>query len=109
MQHIASAGYVATSFRTLPRFNVVLAKTMRDAVDAFAHAERPAILAGGTDLPARFNEGFAPTDLIDISRVEALRTIEVKDGALRIGAAVTHAVGSLHPDVVRSIPGRSRS
>ena len=94
-----------TSFRTLPRFRVVRARALDEAVAALASAERPAVLAGGTDLPARFNEGFAPSDLIDISRLDDMRRIEVRDDALIIGAAVTHADGSTDPLVARHLPG----
>ena len=105
MRHVATAGYVPTSFRTLPRFRLVRAGSVSEAVAALSAAETPAVLAGGTDLPARFNEGFAPSDLIDISRLDVLREIKVQDDALHIGAAVTHTAGSTHPAVHRLIPG----
>lgn len=105
MKHVTTAGYVPTSFRTLPRFRLVRARTIDEAVAALSEATNPAVLAGGTDLPARFNEGFTPSDLIDISRLDALRQIEVRDGALHIGATVTHAAGSTHFDIQRLIPG----
>ena len=105
MRHVASAGYVSTSFRTLPRFRLVRARSVDEAVTALGEAETPAVLAGGTDLPARFNEGFAPSDVVDLSRLDMLRQIDVREGALHIGAAVTHSAGSTHPDVMRLIPG----
>ncbi len=105
MKHVVTAGYVSTSFRTLPRFRVVRAIAIDEAVAALSDATNPAVLAGGTDLPARFNEGFTPSDLIDISRLDALRTIEIRDETLHIGATVTHVAGSTHPEVKRLIPG----
>lgn len=105
MKHVAAAGYVPTSFRTLPRFRLVRARAIDEAVAALSEAANPAVLAGGTDLPACFNEGFMPSDLIDVSRLEVLRGIDVRDGALQIGAAVTHAMGSTHAEVRRVIPG----
>ena len=104
MQHTAS-GYVATSFRTLPRFRAHRVSTVAEAVNAIAMAERPAILAGGTDLPASFNEGFQPTDVIDISRVAELQQIARDGDRLSIGAAVTHAVGASDALISQSIPG----
>lgn len=65
------------------------------------------MLAGGTDLPASFNEGFQPTDVVDVSRITELRTI-VNDGKqLSIGACVTHAIGACDPIVATAIPGFS--
>jgi carbon-monoxide dehydrogenase medium subunit len=101
---VATAGFIPTSFSTLPRFRLVRAANVAAALTALGDAERPAILAGGTDLPARFNEGFAPTDLVDVSRVAALRDIMVTDRGIEIGATVTHAAGSTHPVLHRHLP-----
>ena len=105
MRYFAGSGLSATSFRTVPRFRLIQAVNVDEAVSALAAAERPAVLAGGTDLPARFNEGFAPSDVIDIARLEPLREVRVDHQQLVIGAAVTHAVGCDHPLVRRHIPG----
>jgi aerobic carbon-monoxide dehydrogenase medium subunit len=109
MQLVPSAGYIPTSFRTLPRLSVSRPATIADAVKALVGEERPAVLAGGTDLPARFNEGFAPTGLVDISRIDALRTVAVEGTALTIGAAVTHAEGSTHELIGRSLPSFAKA
>jgi aerobic carbon-monoxide dehydrogenase medium subunit len=105
VRHVATAGFVPTSFRTLPRFCLVRARTVVDAVAALSASRAPAILAGGTDLPARFNEGFAPSDLIEISQIRELHQIQIREGVLEIGAAVTHAAGCTHADVRAAIPG----
>ena len=68
-----------------------------------------AVLAGGTDLPARFNEGFAPALVVDISRIDDLRRIGLSDGAIEIGAAVTHAAGSSDPLVRQHLPAFARA
>ena len=109
MKLVDTAGLVSSSFRTLPRFRVVRAASLADAVGALAAADRPAVLAGGTDLPARFNEGFSPDVLVDVSRIDALWTIEISDGALAIGAAVTHAEGARHPLIVERLPSFGRA
>jgi carbon-monoxide dehydrogenase medium subunit len=101
---VAAAGFVPTSFRTVPRFHLVRARTIAEAVTAIGDAHEPAVLAGGTDLPARFNEGFAPSDLIDISQIGALREVKLADGAIEIGALVTHAAGSSHALIARHLP-----
>lgn len=104
MRLVSTAGYIATSFRTLPRFNVARSASIAEAVSALDVSMRPAVLAGGTDLPARFNEGFSPSDLIDISKVSALRQIKLSDNALEIGATVTHAVGCTDPLIRGHLP-----
>jgi carbon-monoxide dehydrogenase medium subunit len=104
MRLVAPAGFVPTSFRTLPRFNLVCARSIAEAVAAIDGAKEPAVLAGGTDLPARFNEGFAPSDLIDISRIDALRQIRLADDSLEIGATVTHASGAVHALIAQHLP-----
>lgn len=49
------------------------------------------VLAGGTDLMLGVRAGKEFTTLINISRVEELRGIHVRDGALEVGATVTVA------------------
>ena len=104
-----TAGFIASSFGTLPRFRLVRATTVAEALDALASADDVAILAGGTDLPARFNEGFAPSTVVDISRIEPLQRIELRDGALVIGAGVTHAFGATHPLIREHLPSFGRA
>jgi carbon-monoxide dehydrogenase medium subunit len=49
------------------------------------------VLAGGTFLGILVNQGFAdPPALLAIGGVPELRSLEVRDGELRIGAMVTH-------------------
>ena len=109
MRLVETAGFVASSFRTLPRFRLVRATGVAEALDALASAPDVAILAGGTDLPARFNEGFAPSTVVDISRIEPLKRIEHRDGALVIGAGVTHADGAIHPLIREHLPSFGRA
>ena len=105
MNRIATAGDIATSFRTLPRFRLVQAVSVTEAVAALAAADRPAVLAGGTDLPARFNEGFAPSVLVDVSAVSDLHRVHLANDCLVIGAAITHENGATHPLVRQHLPG----
>ena len=83
--------------------------TIAEAVAAIADNEAPAVLAGGTDLPARFNEGFCPSTLVDISRIEELQKVTLTNGTIRIGAAVTHAAGCAHPLVREKLPSFARA
>src|ERR1700677_4595049 len=90
-------GLISTSFRTIGDVAVIRPRSLEDAVAALMqHPVPPAILAGGTDMVARFNEGFNPR------RVLAL----ADDGEiLRIGALVTHAQGSASETVRHAVPG----
>lgn len=73
-------------------FEVVTAKDSRHAVALLAeHAPSVKVLAGGTDLMADLKfSNHVPNALVDISRVEELRTIAITDDGLSIGTLVTH-------------------
>lgn len=104
MQQIPTAGLIATSFATLPHFALTRARSVAEAVDSLANASAPAILAGGTDLPAQFNEGFAPSHLIDITKLDDLRQIRLTRDAIEIGALVTHQRGITDPILRDTFP-----
>lgn len=70
------------------------AQTVDQAVEFLAEADGEAhIIAGGVALGALLNERlFDPVWLIDISRIEELKSIErTRDGGVRIGALATHS------------------
>ena len=68
----------------------VSAQSLDEALSALAAGARP--VAGGTDLVVGARQGKSPLpeSLVAIHRVEELRGITVSDGALRLGALVTH-------------------
>lgn len=69
------------------------ARTAAEAVAGLAEADGEAhVIAGGVALVILMNEGLLqPSWLIDVSRAAELQGIDVADdGAIRIGAAVTH-------------------
>lgn len=70
--------------------STTIARTVADAIDAMVAGARP--IAGGSDLMVALRQdvGVAPR-LVAIDRIDALGRIEIADGGLRIGAAVTHA------------------
>jgi len=74
-------------------FGYVAAKDVTDAVALLAeHGTGAKVLAGGTDLLADLK--FAPHHpdiIVDISRLDELKDIEVADDGLHIGALVTHS------------------
>src|SRR3954462_12623457 len=75
-------------------FEFYAAKDSTDAVALLAkHAPSAKVLAGGTDLLADLK--FAPAShhpavVVDISRADDLRTLEVTDAGLPLGALLTH-------------------
>ena len=77
-------------------FEVVSAKDAEHAVALLAqHAptSRVKVLAGGTDLLADLKfapASHAPDIVVDISRADDLRRLELTDEGLVIGALVTH-------------------
>lgn len=74
-------------------------ETVREAVDLLAEWSGQArIVAGGTDLVLQLKRGERQAVcLIDISRIVGMRGIEESDGAITLGAAVTHAEAAASP------------
>jgi carbon-monoxide dehydrogenase medium subunit len=104
MKFVSAAGFIPTSARSLPAFGLRRPTSIAEAVHAFDDAKQPMFLAGGTDLPAQFNEGFTPINVIDLERVAELREIKLAGDALEIGATVTHASGSTHALIKQHLP-----
>jgi CO/xanthine dehydrogenase FAD-binding subunit len=62
-------------------------------------------LAGGTDLMTAFNAGVLNgIKVLDLSRMEAWRGVEVQGGVARIGSLATHAMIESHPVLLRRLP-----
>ena len=77
------------------------------AVDLLAGAKGDCrILAGGTDLLVRMHSDMAdPDTVLDIKRIDSLRTISQEDGGWRIGAAVPAAEMGENDGLVADWPG----
>lgn len=105
MQSIPTAGLISTTAGNLPPFGLLRPGHVDEVIAALGTQPRPVLMAGGTDLVAAFNEGLMPGTLIDLSRIESLRRIEVTGHELRIGAAVTHAVGCADERLAQHAPG----
>jgi len=74
------------------------------------HGEDARILAGGQSLMAMLNMRLAaPEVLIDISRLDSLRSISVVDDALQVGAAVTQNELLLWPQLMEIQPLLARA
>ncbi len=105
MEIVESAGLLPTSARSLTPLRLYQPKTVSDALIALAQSHHPVLLAGGSDLVAQYNEGVTPTELVDISGLDDLKNITLEGSTLRIGALVTHYLGSTHELVEKTIPG----
>ena len=77
----------------IPPFDYKTPNAIGEAIDLLWKTDGKAkIIAGGTDLVIGLRNGdHTPQLIIDITRIEALRKIEEKNGAISIGAAVTHS------------------
>jgi CO/xanthine dehydrogenase FAD-binding subunit len=81
----------------------VAAESVEEALAALADGARP--VAGGTDLVVGARQGKAPLpeSLVAIHRVAELRGLDGSDGALRLGALVTHEEIAGHPLVLERL------
>lgn len=105
MELVAAAGLVPTSARSLRRLKLIQPRSIEATLAALRDADDPVLLAGGSDLVARFNEGLDPQELVTLAQVAELQTITADSQSLRIGAMVTHADGSGHAALRRQAPG----
>jgi carbon-monoxide dehydrogenase medium subunit len=81
--------------------------TLDAAVDILAQATGECrVLAGGTDLLVRMHADMAqPDTVLDIKRIEGMRSITEEDGGFRIGAAVSGAEMGEHASLKAAFPG----
>lgn len=85
------------------------ASSVSDATARVKGAEEPRFLSGGqTLIPAMKQRLAAPSDLVDVSRIEDLRGISVADGVVTVGAATTHAEIADHAELAAAIPALSQ-
>ncbi len=66
--------------------------TLDQALDELAAPDKPAVLAGGTDLWPQWTSSVEPrpAKVLSLHRLEGLRQLTSQGGWLRIGAACTH-------------------
>lgn len=76
-----------------PPFDYVKVRTVAEALDLLArHGDEARILAGGQTLLATLNMRLSePSLLIDITGLDMLRGVSMRDDRLHIGALTTHA------------------
>ncbi|HXD19394.1 MAG TPA: FAD binding domain-containing protein [Vicinamibacterales bacterium] len=89
-------------------FEFFAAKDSADAVALLAkHGPKVKVLAGGTDLLADLKfaaASHAPQAVVDISRADDLRGIQMTSQGLRIGALVTHTEIMRSPIIREQLP-----
>ena len=87
-------------------FDFVQPTTTDAALAALAeHSPNVRILAGGTDYVVELKHvAQSPGVVVDVSRLEDLKGIEVTDAGLRIGAGVTHTEIMADPLIAEHVP-----
>jgi aerobic carbon-monoxide dehydrogenase medium subunit len=81
------------------------ASSVEDAVKLLKSADDGKLVAGGmTLIPAMKTRLAAPSDVIDLRHVEALKGIEVAGKEVTIGAATTHAEVAANGDLAKVCP-----
>ena len=82
------------------------AASVSDAVAKLGSAEDGKLLAGGqTLLPTMKQRLAAPSDVIDVTRIDDMKGITETGSGVRIGAATTHAEVATSDIVKRLLPG----
>jgi carbon-monoxide dehydrogenase medium subunit len=90
----------------IPPFALDRPTTVAEAAGLIDRYEDAAFYNGGTELTLLLKMGLAQFDrLVDLKGIAELRGIEQTDGALRIGASVTHAEIEHSPIVRERAPG----
>lgn len=75
----------------LRRFEFLEPSSVGEAVELLVQHDGSAVLAGGTDLLVKMQDGrLAPPVLISLGRIPGLNAIAYEDGFLKIGATATH-------------------
>lgn len=93
-----------------PPFDYLRATSLADVWDALAADDDVKIIAGGQSLIPLLSLRFAaPSTLVDISGLEALKGIDVPGSCLRIGAMTRHAEVESDPTIRASAPLLSRA
>lgn len=72
--------------------SVFIPSTLEEAVRHLESYPSATLLTGGTDLMVEVNlHGRRPTSIVSLSRLDELKTIDISDSAIVIGAAVPYA------------------
>lgn len=88
-----------------PPFDYHRPGSVAEAIELLDGLEDAKVIAGGQSLVPLMNYRLAaPAHLVDISRLDELGTITVDDGAVVVGATVTHTALLNHSGATEAIP-----
>ena len=84
------------------RFEYFRPRSLKEALDFLTlHGSETSILAGGTDLMILIRRGeFDGKFVVDVSRLDELRTVQKSNGVISVGSAVTYTE-IINSDVVK--------
>lgn len=89
-------------------FNYHAASTVDEAAKLLGGADDGKFIAGGhTLIPAMKARLAAPSDLIDLSRIEEMKGIEIEGSRVTIRGGTTHGEIAAHEGIARVCPGLS--
>ena len=81
-------------------------QSVKEAVGLLAADKNAYVLAGGTDLLVRLRFGqIMPSIIVDIKKIDGMRSITQDGNGFRIGAAVSGAEMKEHPGLCAAWPG----
>ncbi|MEO0719747.1 MAG: FAD binding domain-containing protein, partial [Pseudomonadota bacterium] len=81
-------------------------QTVEAAIDLLTSHEGAHVLAGGTDLLVQLrSDRVAPEVIVDIKRIDGMKSIRDDSGGFRIGAAVSAAEITEHAGLAAAWPG----
>ena len=87
-------------------FNYHVPKNIDEATALFEKSSEPKYLAGGMTLVASMKQRLtAPSDLIDLSKIDTLKKIILEGKNLKIGALTTHNSISKNEEIQSTISG----
>lgn len=88
-----------------PPFRYLAPATITEALALLAEIDGAVVLAGGQSLINALKlDLVSPPALVDVHRIPELRTVDVEDDLLRIGAAVTYRELAENATVRRALP-----
>ena len=91
--------------------NIVLAKSVEEAVAALSANEKARVISGGTDVLIKIREGkYAGCDLVSIHDIPELHGIKLtEDGCIHIGPTTTFVELTKSPIIMERIPVLGRA
>lgn len=89
----------------IPDFNYHKPHTLKEACSLLEQSENAAPLAGGTDLLVEIKQGLRQhKDIISLTAIEELQSINFENSELHIGAGVTHGMVARSEVILNKFP-----